>query len=75
MPEAIETIRAAGVMFWMLTGDKLETAIDIAYSCHLVTNNMQLTKVANVDSVLLIIINDFNFCINIVYYDFVANVL
>lgn len=35
-------------MFWMLTGDKVETAIDIGYSCQLVTPEMELTKLANV---------------------------
>lgn len=33
--EAIKTLKRAGVRVWMLTGDKLETATDIAQSCGL----------------------------------------
>ncbi|CAM6082124.1 unnamed protein product [Calypogeia fissa] len=36
VPETIHTLRKAGVNFWMLTGDKLSTAIQIALSCNLV---------------------------------------
>ena len=31
--ETINTIKKAGIKFWMLTGDKVETAINIGYSC------------------------------------------
>jgi len=30
VPETIATLRAAGMLVWMLTGDKLETAVSIA---------------------------------------------
>jgi len=33
VPETLEALRAAGIKIWVLTGDKLETAINIAYSC------------------------------------------
>ena len=36
MPETIATLIAAEIRFWMLTGDKLETAIEIAKSCHII---------------------------------------
>ncbi|KAJ2956808.1 hypothetical protein NQZ79_g7400 [Umbelopsis isabellina] len=42
VPEAIETIRAAGMKVWMLTGDKRETAINIGYSCRLIQSNSNL---------------------------------
>lgn len=42
VPEAIETIRAAGMKIWMLTGDKRETAINIGYSCRLIQSNSNL---------------------------------
>lgn len=35
VPEAIEKLLVAGMHVWMLTGDKLETAINIARSCRL----------------------------------------
>ena len=31
--ETIQTIKDAGIKFWMLTGDKIETAINIGFSC------------------------------------------
>ncbi|KAK6919103.1 P-type ATPase, N-terminal [Dillenia turbinata] len=37
VPETIETLRKAGVYFWMLTGDKQNTAIQIALSCNLIS--------------------------------------
>jgi P-type E1-E2 ATPase len=30
VPEAIRDLRAAGVVFWMLTGDKYSTALQVA---------------------------------------------
>jgi phospholipid-transporting ATPase len=41
VPEAIESLREAGVKVWVLTGDKQETAISIGLSCKLLTHNMQ----------------------------------
>uniref|UniRef100_A0A804JNF7 Phospholipid-transporting ATPase n=1 Tax=Musa acuminata subsp. malaccensis TaxID=214687 RepID=A0A804JNF7_MUSAM len=40
VPEAIESLRKAGMRVWVLTGDKRETAISIGYSCKLISNNM-----------------------------------
>lgn len=37
VPETIETLRKAGINFWMLTGDKQSTAIQIALSCNFVS--------------------------------------
>lgn len=31
VPSCIETLSRAGIKIWMLTGDKMETAINIAY--------------------------------------------
>lgn len=36
--ETIADVKAAGVKVWVLTGDKLETAISIAHSCSLLTD-------------------------------------
>ena len=35
VPEAISRLRRAGIVVWVLTGDKQETAVNIAYSCRL----------------------------------------
>lgn len=32
----------AGIKLWVLTGDKVETAINIGFSCNLLTNDMEL---------------------------------
>uniref|UniRef100_A0A7S4QNF9 Phospholipid-transporting ATPase n=1 Tax=Alexandrium monilatum TaxID=311494 RepID=A0A7S4QNF9_9DINO len=41
VPETIEQLRAAGICVWVLTGDKVETAISIALSCRLLTPEME----------------------------------
>uniref|UniRef100_A0A8C7QKW8 Phospholipid-transporting ATPase n=1 Tax=Oncorhynchus mykiss TaxID=8022 RepID=A0A8C7QKW8_ONCMY len=40
VPETIETLMKADIKIWILTGDKQETAINIGYSCKLLTKNM-----------------------------------
>ncbi|XP_041079206.1 phospholipid-transporting ATPase VB-like isoform X1 [Polyodon spathula] len=35
VPDTIEALREAGIQIWVLTGDKQETAVNIAYSCKL----------------------------------------
>ncbi|KAH0616216.1 hypothetical protein JD844_027173 [Phrynosoma platyrhinos] len=42
VPETIESLRRAGINVWMLTGDKHETAVNIAYSCRLLDSADQL---------------------------------
>ncbi|CAO2833067.1 unnamed protein product [Amaranthus hypochondriacus] len=41
VPEAIESLRNAGIKVWVLTGDKQETAISIGYSSKLLTGRMK----------------------------------
>lgn len=38
VPESLETLKEAGIKLWILTGDKMETAINIGYSCGLLYN-------------------------------------
>ncbi|KAL6657682.1 hypothetical protein ACP70R_005462 [Stipagrostis hirtigluma subsp. patula] len=38
VPEAIEILRQSGINFWMLTGDKQSTAIQIALLCNLISS-------------------------------------
>ncbi|KAL7021489.1 hypothetical protein ACKWTF_011893 [Chironomus riparius] len=40
VPEAIANLQLAGIKVWVLTGDKQETAINIGYSCQLLTDDM-----------------------------------
>ncbi|XP_069754322.1 phospholipid-transporting ATPase VB [Narcine bancroftii] len=39
VPDTIETLREAGILIWVLTGDKQETAVYIAYACKLLNPN------------------------------------
>ncbi|KAH9709261.1 phospholipid-transporting ATPase 3 [Citrus sinensis] len=41
VPACIETLARAGIKIWVLTGDKMETAINIAYACNLINNEMK----------------------------------
>ncbi|MQL96868.1 hypothetical protein Taro_029549 [Colocasia esculenta] len=41
VPACIETLSRAGIKIWVLTGDKMETAINIAYACNLINNHMK----------------------------------
>ncbi|WWD04928.1 hypothetical protein V865_002999 [Kwoniella europaea PYCC6329] len=42
VPDAIAMLHRAGIKLWILTGDKLQTAIEIGYSCNLLTNDMEV---------------------------------
>lgn len=42
VPQSIELLSKAGIKLWVLTGDKVETAINIGYSCNLLHNSMEL---------------------------------
>ena len=39
--EVISFIKEAGVKLWVLTGDKIETAINIGYSCALLNQETE----------------------------------
>jgi magnesium-transporting ATPase (P-type) len=45
VPETIHALARAGIKTWVLTGDKVETAINIGYSCKLLTQDMELIMV------------------------------
>ena len=42
VPECIAQLAKANIKIWVLTGDKMETAINIGYSCQLLTNDMDV---------------------------------
>jgi phospholipid-translocating ATPase len=42
VPDTIEMLGKAGIKLWVLTGDKVETAINIGFSCNLLDNSMDM---------------------------------
>ncbi|KAH0946694.1 hypothetical protein HN011_008747 [Eciton burchellii] len=48
VPQTIANLSMAGIKLWVLTGDKQETAINIGYSCQLLTDD--LTDVFVIDA-------------------------
>ncbi|KAI6183428.1 Phospholipid-transporting ATPase [Aphelenchoides bicaudatus] len=51
--ECIDDLRMAGIQarIWVLTGDKCETAINIAKSCHLFKSHLQIIEFHTIDDV------------------------
>jgi P-type E1-E2 ATPase len=45
VPDTIADLKDSGIKVWVLTGDKMETAINIGYSCRLISSNLVLLKV------------------------------
>lgn len=41
VPECIDRLAQAGIKLWVLTGDKMETAINIGYACSLLRQDMK----------------------------------
>ncbi|GMH31586.1 hypothetical protein Nepgr_033430 [Nepenthes gracilis] len=41
VPECIDKLSQAGIKLWVLTGDKMETAINIGYACSLLREGMR----------------------------------
>lgn len=42
VPDSIQTLHKAGIKLWILTGDKVQTAIEIGFSCNLLDNSMEM---------------------------------
>lgn len=42
VPDSIALLAQAGIKLWVLTGDKVETAINIGFSCNLLNTDMEL---------------------------------
>ena len=42
VPDTIHTLMEAGIKIWVLTGDRQETAINIGFSCRLITMEMNI---------------------------------
>ncbi|KAL2261694.1 hypothetical protein VTK26DRAFT_3594 [Humicola hyalothermophila] len=45
VPDTIALLGDAGIKLWVLTGDKVETAINIGFSCNLLNNDMDLLRI------------------------------
>ncbi|KAH3674613.1 hypothetical protein WICMUC_003159 [Wickerhamomyces mucosus] len=64
VPESIEKLSHAGIKLWILTGDKVETAINIGFSCNLLGNDMELLVLKegneNIDGTLTEYLAKFN---------------
>ena len=45
VPDSIGILSNAGIKIWVLTGDRIETAINIGFSCNLLNNEMKLLVV------------------------------
>ena len=45
VPDTIALLGNAGIKLWVLTGDKVETAINIGFSCNLLDNDMDLIMI------------------------------
>lgn len=43
--DTITSIREAGIKFWMLTGDSMETAINVGFSCKLLDQGTQIFRI------------------------------
>lgn len=73
VPETIAALRNAGLQIWVLTGDKQETAVNIAYACKLLDPEEEIITL-NADSQVL---NQFTpFCLFLFFlhiYSFVFN--
>ena len=46
VPETLEALKAAGIKVWILTGDKLETAVNIAFSCGHFKREMEIIELS-----------------------------
>ena len=42
VPQTIQQLKTAKIKFWVLTGDRMNTAVNIGYSCNLISNEQQI---------------------------------
>ena len=45
VPETIKDLRMAGIKIWVLTGDKVDTAENIALSCNLISRHQKIFRI------------------------------
>jgi len=49
VPETLESLQRGGIKVWVLTGDKVETAVNIAKSCRLIQEHTYVNVFTNTD--------------------------
>lgn len=49
VPDTIALLAEGGIKLWVLTGDKVETAINIGFSCNLLSNEMEMIRLQAVE--------------------------
>jgi phospholipid-transporting ATPase len=65
--ETLEILSKAGIKIWMLTGDKMDTAKSIAYSCRLLTENhetIELREGMSQSDIKITLLNWLENCLN-----------
>ncbi|OQR95740.1 phospholipid-transporting ATPase [Thraustotheca clavata] len=50
VPSSIEKLRLAGIKIWMLTGDHVDTALNVARACNLLKNTTAQMSLVNIPS-------------------------
>jgi len=45
VPTSIAALKKAGISVWMLTGDKVETAVNVGFACSMLTPHMEMVRV------------------------------
>jgi phospholipid-translocating ATPase len=70
VPATMQALRDAGIVIWVLTGDKQETAINVAFSCQLFDAGMEIIKLNAVSKVPTVTTVNGSLCIrgSTVYY-------
>ncbi|XP_042482484.1 probable phospholipid-transporting ATPase 4 [Macadamia integrifolia] len=53
VPQCIDKLAQAGLKIWVLTGDKMETAINIGYACSLLRQGMKQISIITMNTELL----------------------
>merc|ERR1711937_106122 len=51
VPQCIADLREASIKLWVLTGDKLETAINIGYSSRVLSQDMALITIKTLEDI------------------------
>jgi len=54
VPETISALRQAGIKVWVLTGDKVDTAINIGHSCQLLSTEMRFLRLCGEDGKMVL---------------------
>lgn len=51
VPETLQKLHRAKIKVWVLTGDKMETAVNIGFSCCLLASNTKLLQLSHSDGI------------------------